>query len=374
MRRVQNFVDGELRDAVDGRTSELINPATGEVFAQAALSDAEDVDLAFQAAARAFPGWRDATPSERSLALLRIADAIEAAGRGDRHPRGREHRQAPPADHGRGAPAHGRPDPLLRGCRPGSRGPGRRRVHGGPHRFIRREPVGVCGQVTPWNYPMMMAVWKWAPALAAGNTVVLKPSDTTPVSTVRMAELMAEHLPPGVCNVLCGDRDTGRALVSHPTPQMVSITGQRARRDGGRPGGRRRPQAHPPRARRQGPGDRLRRCRPRGRGRGHRRRRATSTPARTAPPRRGCLAGPGIHDDFVAALEAQAKATRTGMPDDEDVLYGPLNNANQLDRVEGFVERAPQHAAGRDRRPAAGAAPATSTPRRSSRTSPRTTR
>ena len=91
--------------------------------------------------------------------------------------------------------------------------------------FIRREPIGVCAAVTPWNYPMMMAVWKFAPALAAGNTMVLKPSDTTPVSTLLLAELMSEFLPPGVFNVVCGDRDTGRALVAHQMPQMVSITG-----------------------------------------------------------------------------------------------------------------------------------------------------
>src|ERR1700721_4108106 len=90
--------------------------------------------------------------------------------------------------------------------------------------FIRLGPVGVCAAVTPWNYPMMMAVWKWAPALAAGNTMVLKPSDTTPASTLLMAEIMSEYLPAGVFNVICGDRDTGRALVAHPTPAMVSIT------------------------------------------------------------------------------------------------------------------------------------------------------
>ena len=91
--------------------------------------------------------------------------------------------------------------------------------------FIRREPIGVCAQVTPWNYPMMMAVWKWAPAIAAGNTVVLKPSDTTPMSTVFMANLMSEFLPEGVINVITGERDTGRLLVEHQTPAMVSITG-----------------------------------------------------------------------------------------------------------------------------------------------------
>src|SRR6476469_563400 len=91
--------------------------------------------------------------------------------------------------------------------------------------YIRREPIGVCAQVTPWTYPMMMAVWKFAPALAAGNTVVLKPSDTTPASTLLLAEIAAEFLPPGVLNVVCGDRDTGRALVEHPIPQMVTVTG-----------------------------------------------------------------------------------------------------------------------------------------------------
>src|ERR1700728_5361518 len=107
--------------------------------------------------------------------------------------------------------------------------------------FVRSETVGVCAAVTPWNYPLMMAVWKWAPALAAGNTMVLKPSDTTPLSTLLMAQLMSEHLPPGVFNVICGDRDTGRLLVSHTVPQMVSITGSvRAGREvaaaaGGRP-------------------------------------------------------------------------------------------------------------------------------------------
>jgi betaine-aldehyde dehydrogenase len=149
--------------------------------------------------------------------------------------------------------------------------------------MIRREPIGVCAAVTPWNYPFMMAVWKWAPALAAGNTMVLKPSDTTPASTLFMAELMAEHLPPGVFNVVMGTRDTGRALVTHKTPRMVSITGS-------------------------------------------------------------VLAGKKIHNDFVEALAEQARKTRTGAPDDADAAYGPLNNANQLARVKGFVDDKPSHA------------------------------
>ena len=139
--------------------------------------------------------------------------------------------------------------------------------------FVRREPVGVCGAVTPWNYPAMMAVWKWAPALAAGNTMVLKPSDTTPASTVWMAEVMAEFLPPGVFNVVVGDRDTGAALVRHPIPRMVSITGSvGAGMAVAQHGGRRR-QARAPRAGRQGAGDHLRRRRPRAGRREHRDRR-----------------------------------------------------------------------------------------------------
>ena len=139
--------------------------------------------------------------------------------------------------------------------------------------MIRREPVGVCAQVTPWNYPMMMAVWKSAPAIAAGNTVVLKPSDTTPASTLLLAEIAAEFLPPGVFNVICGDRDTGRELVAHKTPSMVSITGSAPGRHGGRARRGRRPQARASRARRQGSRGGLRRRRRGRRGRGDRRRR-----------------------------------------------------------------------------------------------------
>ncbi len=199
--------------------------------------------------------------------------------------------------------------------------------------FIRREPIGVCAQVTPWNYPMMMAVWKFAPAIAAGNTVVLKPSDTTPVSTVLMAEIMAEFLPAGVFNVVCGDRDTGRALVDHPTPQMVSITGSvRAGMEvagsaatdlkrvhlelGGKA-----PVVVFDDADLEAAAEAIAVA-------GY----FNAGQDCTAATR--VLAAPGIHDDFVAALAEQAKENaQTGRPDDEDVLFGPLNNANQLDRV-----------------------------------------
>jgi len=208
--------------------------------------------------------------------------------------------------------------------------------------FVRREPVGVCGQVAPWNYPMMMAVWKFAPALAAGNTVVLKPSDTTPVTTVRMAELAAEHLPPGVLNVVCGDRDTGRALVEHPIPQMVSITGS-------------------VRAGMEVAGSAARDLK-----RTHLELGGKAPVLVFAdadlPAAAAAIAGAGyfnagqdctaatrvlvaaeVHDELVSLLASAAVATSTGLPADE-VDFGPLNNAVQLERVSGFLHRLPEHA------------------------------
>ena len=203
----------------------MINPSTGEAYAEAPVSGAEDVDAAFQSAATAFESWGNTTPSERSRALYKIADAIEArAGElvgveseNTGKPIGLTmSEEIPPmVDQIRFFAGAAR---VLEGRAAGE-------YMAGHTSMIRREPIGVCAQVTPWNYPMMMAVWKWAPAIAAGNTSVLKPSDTTPASTLLMAEIMAEHLPPGVFNVVCGDRDTGRALVAHPLPAMVSITG-----------------------------------------------------------------------------------------------------------------------------------------------------
>ncbi|MGH3479636.1 MAG: aminobutyraldehyde dehydrogenase, partial [Nocardioidaceae bacterium] len=209
--------------------------------------------------------------------------------------------------------------------------------------FIRREPIGVVGQVTPWNYPLMMAIWKIAPALAAGNTIVLKPSDTTPASTTLLAELAQEFLPPGVFNVVCGDRDTGRAIVEHPTPQLVSITGSvRAGMEVAGSAAAQLKRAHLElggkapvivfddadiEAAAAGIAEA-----------GY----FNAGQDCTAATR--VLAGPGVHSEFLAALVEQAKSTKTGMPDDEDAAYGPLNNANQLARVSGMVERLPGHA------------------------------
>ncbi len=342
MKELRNFVGGKWTDA-GGRQAELINPSTGEAFATAPVSDTGDVDAAFRSAAEGFETWRDATPSERSLALLRIADSIEARAAefvaAESENTGKPvaltmSEEIPPmVDQIRFFAGAAR---MLEGRSAGE-------YMSGFTSMIRREPIGVCAQVTPWNYPMMMAVWKWAPAIAAGNAVVLKPSDTTPVSTLMMAELMSEHLPAGVMNVICGDRDTGRALVAHPIPRMVSITGSvRAGKEvaaqaasglkrvhlelGGKAPVVVFDDADPAKAAEAiaiaGYFNAGQDC--------------------TAATR--VLAGPGVHDEFVDALVEQAKGQVTGGPDNEDAAFGPLNNANQLERVSGFISRLPDHA------------------------------
>jgi betaine-aldehyde dehydrogenase len=341
--KVANFIAGERRDAMDGRTSELVDPATGETFAEAPLSGDADVDAACQAAGRAFETWRTTPPSERSLALFRIADAVEdraeelvaLESRNTGKPIGLTMEEEIPmmVDQIRFFAGAAR---VLEGRAAGE-------YMAGHTSFIRREPVGVCAQVTPWNYPMMMAVWKFAPAIAAGNTVVLKPSDTTPVTTAWLAELMAEHLPAGVFNVVCGDRETGATLVSHPIPAMASITGSvRAGMEVMRSAA-----------------DDLKRVHLELGGKAPvivfddadvESAAADIAVAGYFNAGQDCtaatrvLAGPGIHDDFLSALVSEAEGARTGMPDDDEVLYGPLNNADQFAKVSGFLERRPDHA------------------------------
>jgi betaine-aldehyde dehydrogenase len=342
-KKLQNFVGGEYVDASDGRSSDLINPATGEVFASAPVSSQADIDRAFEVASRAFETWRDTTPSERQLALLRIADAIEE--RAEELVRAESENTGKPfgLTMEEEIPAGVDQIRFFAGAARCLDGKSAGEYLEGYTSFIRREPVGVCAQVTPWNYPMMMAIWKFAPAIAAGNTVVLKPSDTTPVSTVMMAEIASEFLPEGVFNVVCGDRETGRMLVQHSTPQMVSITGSvRAGMEVAKAAA-----------------DDLKRVHLELGGKApvivfddadlDEAAEAISVAGFfnagqdcTAATR--VLASPGIHDDFVAALTEQAKNTKTGHPDDEDVLYGPLNNPNQLEHVSGMVERLPGHA------------------------------
>ncbi len=342
-RRLQNFVGGKLVDAASGQTTPVINPSTGEVYAEAPLSDAADVDAAFAAAESAFPGWRDATPSERSRAVYKIADAIEAHAeelvRAECENTGKPYgltmsEEIPPtADQIR----------FFAGAARVLEGRAAAEYMSGHTSFIRREPIGVCAQVTPWNYPLMMAVWKWAPAIAAGNTVVLKPSDTTPVSTLMMAEIMAEHLPEGVFNVICGDRDTGRALVAHKTPAMVSVTGSvRAGMEVAKSAADDLKRVHLELGGKApvivfDDAD-LEKAAEGIAGAGY----FNAGQDCTAATR--VLAGPRVHDDFVEALTEQARNQTVGGIDVEDADFGPLNNANQLERVSGFLDRAPSHA------------------------------
>ena len=342
-KRLSNFVGGAYVETRSGATSALVDPSTGEVNAEAPVSGAEDVDAAVAAAAAAFPGWRDATPSERSLALFRIADAIEAraeelvavesANTGKPLAVTLSEEIPPMVDQIRffaGAARH------LEGKSAGE--------YMADHTsMIRREPIGVCAAVTPWNYPMMMAVWKWAPAIAAGNAMVLKPSDTTPASTVLMAEIMSEFLPDGVFNVVCGDRDTGRALVEHPTPAMVSITGsvragmqvaEAASHDVKRVHlelGGKAPVVVFDDADLEAAAEGIAVA-------GY----FNAGQDCTAATR--VLAAPGVYDDFVAALAEQAKAQTVGGTDLLDADFGPLNSAAQLERLGGFFERLPSHA------------------------------
>ncbi len=342
-KRIKNFIGGESAEPADGRLYDLVNPSTGEVFAQAPASGKEDVDRAFDAAEKAFEAWRDSTPSERQLALLRLADAIEE--RGEELVRAESENTGKPIGLTMEEEIPAMVDQIrfFAGAARVLEGKSAGEYLEGYTSFIRREPVGVIGQVTPWNYPMMMAVWKFAPAIAAGNTVVLKPSDTTPVTTVMMAEMAAEFLPEGVLNVVCGDRDTGRALVEHPTPQMVSITGsvragmqvaEAAAHDLKRTHlelGGKAPVIVFDDADLEEAAEAIAVA-------GY----FNAGQDCTAATR--VLAAPGIHDDFVAAITEQAKNTKTGGPEDEDVLYGPLNNPTQLEHVSGMVERLPGHA------------------------------
>ncbi|MCP9955664.1 gamma-aminobutyraldehyde dehydrogenase [Actinomadura madurae] len=339
MKKVQNFVGGSYVDAADGRTAELVDPATGAVFASAPVSSPADVDRALTAARDAFASWRDTTPAERQLALLRLADRIEE--RADELLALECENTGKPLELTRQEELPMLLDQLrfFAGGARALEGRSAGEYMRGHTSWVRREPVGVCAQVTPWNYPALMALWKFGPALAAGNTVVLKPSDTTPVSTVFLAELAAEFLPPGVFNVICGDRETGAALISHEIPAMASITGSvRAGRE----------------VAAAAAGD-LKRVHLELGGKAPVIVFDDADIAATAQAvaeagyfnaGQDCtaasrvLAAPGVHDDLVAALTEQAAGTSTGADGD----YGPLNNADQLAKVSGFVDRLPDHA------------------------------
>ena len=343
LQELRNFVNGAYTGTQEGEFSNIVDPSTGEAYARAPLSRGPDADAALRAAAAAFETWRDTTPAERSLALLRMAGAIEA--RADEITAAECRNTGKPVAITLADEIPPLADELrfFAGAARVLEGKSAGEYMRGYTSMVRREPVGVCAQVTPWNYPMMMAVWKFAPALAAGNTVVLKPSDTTPVTTLLLAEIAAEFLPPGVLNVVCGDAATGRALVAHEIPQMVSITGSvRA-------------------------GIEVATAAAAGLKRVHLELggkapvvvfddadvgRAAAQIAEAGYYNAGqdctaatrVLAGPGVSADLTDALADLARGTKAGGLDMPDADYGPLNNLAQLERVQGFVRRAPEHA------------------------------
>jgi betaine-aldehyde dehydrogenase len=339
---LDNFIAGRHVPA-DGPTLDLVSPVDEGVYGTEVDSDAAQVDAAYRAARDAFAVWGEATPAERQLALFRIADAVEA----------RADEFAALESQDTGKPLRSLvADEILPSVDQIRFFAGAARVLEGRSAgeylkdhtsIIRREPVGVIGQVTPWNYPLNMATWKFAPAIAAGNTVVLKPSETTPSSTLLLAEVAAEFLPPGVLNVITGGRDTGARMVEHPIPAMVSITGS----------------VRAGMAVAQAAAGDLKRVHLELGGKapvivyddvdielavagivaaGY----FNAGQDCTAATR--LLVQEGVHDEFVAALSEYARAhARTGAPD-EDVLFGPVNNADQFARVGGFLDRLPDHA------------------------------
>ena len=341
-RTITNVINGKLVAAASGATYDVFDPSTGQVYASAPLSGPEDVDRAFKAASTAFETWRDTTPYERQTMLHKLAPAIDE--------RAEEIVDVESRDTGK-PKALTMSEEMYQAIEVMTFFAGAARVLEGRSAgeymrghtsMIRREPIGVVAQVTPWNYPLMMAIWKIAPALAAGNTIVLKPSDTTPASTTLLAEIAQEFFPPGVFNVVCGDRETGKALVSHPTPQMVAITGSvRAGIEvaASAAAGLKKPHLElggkapvvvfddaDLAAAAEGIA-----------GAGY----FNAGQDCTAATR--VLVHPRVAADFTAALTEAARGTKVGMPDD-DVDLGPVNNANQLAHVREFMDDLPDHA------------------------------
>ena len=342
--KLQNFIDGESVDAADGATEDVTNPATGEVIAEMQLSGEEDVDRAVAAATRAFPGWAGTTPGERAAAIIKLADLLEehadeladleSADAGK--PRGAFLEDEMPflCDNLRFFAGAGR---VLEGKSAGEYVENRTS-------FIRREPVGVVGQIAPWNYPLMMAIWKIGPALATGCTIVLKPAETTPISTLKLAEYAGECLPKGVLNVITGHgQPAGSSIVTHPDVEMVSLTGS--------------PETGKWIAR--AAADSLKRVHLELGGKApvvvfddvdlEAAMEAIAGAALynagqdcTASTR--VLAAGKIYDDVVNGLAEQSKGYKMGDTMDPETTLGPLNSLRQRERVEGLLERKPSSA------------------------------
>src|SRR5919106_2863623 len=342
--KLQNFINGEFVDPADGQTEDVINPSTGEVIAQAPVSGAEDVDRAVESARKAFETWGVTTPRERSEALLRLADAILEHGD--------EFADLESADAGK--PRQAFIDEELEVCADNLRffAGAARNMEGkaaaeyveGHTSYVRREPVGVCGQITPWNYPLMMAMWKIGPAFAAGCTSVLKPAENTPLSTFKLAEIAAEILPPGVFNVIGGHGDpAGASLVTHADVDMVSLTGS--------------PETGKWIA--KAASDTLKRVHLELGGKApvvvfndadldavYETIAATGlyNAGQDCTAATRVLAAGSVYDDVVGGLASEAKGYKIGDLNDPETTLGPVISERQRDRVEGFLDRKPGHA------------------------------
>ncbi len=343
-RALKNFVNGSYTEPKGNEALDLVDPATEEVYATSPISNSADVDQAYQAAAKAFETWGDTTPGERQLALFRIADEMEK--------RAEEFADLESQDTGKPRTSLVDDEIMLSvdqirffaGAARNLEGRSAGEYMKDHTSMIRREPIGVVGQVTPWNYPLNMAVWKFAPAVAAGNTTVLKPSDTTPQSTLLLAEICSLHLPAGVVNVITGDRTSGAAMIDHKIPQMVSITGSvRAGMEVAKAASSDLKRVHLEL--------------------GGKAPVIVFDDADIASAVEGiatagyfnagqdCTAATrvlvqkGVHDEFVAELKKWVgENVQTGMPSDPDTFYGPVNNANQMDRVMSMIGALPGHA------------------------------
>ena len=340
---LRNIIDG-VPVASSGTALPLVSPVTGEVYGHAPVSTAAEVDAAFAAASRAFDTWKRTTPAQRQLLLFRLADALEA--------RADEFADLESQDTGKPR-ANLVADEIVQsvdqlrffaGAARDLDGRAAAEYAEGFTSYVRREPIGVVAQVTPWNYPLNMAVWKIGPALAAGNTVVLKPSETTPQTTVRLAEIAAEILPAGVFNVVLGDRETGRMLVEHPTPQLVAITGSvRAGMQVAASAARDLKRVHlelggkaPALVFADADLDRAARGIVEA---------AFFNAGQDCTAATRVLVDAAVHDQLVAKLVAHTRDhAKTGAPDDPEAFFGPVNNPDQLVRVQGFVDRLPSHA------------------------------
>src|SRR4051795_11283954 len=338
-----NFIDGESVAAAGGGTTDVINPANGEVMAQAPDSGTEDVERAVAAARAAFDGWANATPGERSLALLRLADAIEE--RSDEIAELEARNAGKPLQSVKDDEIGAMADNLrfFAGAARNLEGKAAGEYLEGYTSWVRREAVGVIGQIAPWNYPLLMAIWKIGPALAAGNTIVLKPAPSTPLTTLRLGEIASEFLPKGVLNVVAGGNETGQAIVTHPDVDMVSLTGSvetgkwiareaaaTLKRVHLELGGKA-PVVVFDDADLEAAMETIA-------GTGYYNAGQDCTAATRV------LAGAKVYDDVLQGLADEARGYKLGDTFAEDTTLGPVNSQRQRERVEGFLSRKPEHA------------------------------